>query len=96
LEVAQRLDEFLDHSEVRAQPPEQQNQQQGNQGDNYQVLQIPFSAVMRRIMMALAATKPGPDFQLLIFAPSAAFSSRIGRIIFATARKRIDVTAARR
>lgn len=45
LEVAKRLDEFLDDSEVRTQPPEQQNQQQGNQGDNYQVLQITFSAV---------------------------------------------------
>jgi hypothetical protein len=59
LEVAQGFNELLDELEVRAEPPEQQNQQQGNQGDNYQVLQIPFSAVMRRTMMALPATKPG-------------------------------------
>jgi hypothetical protein len=75
LEVAQRLDEFLNHPEVRAQPPEQQKQQQSNQSNNYQVLQVPFSAVVRRFMMARPATKPGSGFQLLIFTASAAFIS---------------------
>jgi hypothetical protein len=42
---------LLDQKEVRAQPPEQEDQQQGYQGDNYQVLQITFSADMRRLMM---------------------------------------------
>ena len=46
LELPQGSDEFLDQPEVRAQPPEQQKQQQGYEGDNYQVLQIAFSAVM--------------------------------------------------
>jgi hypothetical protein len=95
LEVAQRLDEFLDHSEIRAEPPEQQKQQQGNQGDNYQVLQIPFSAVMRRIMMAPPATKTGSGFQLLLFATSAAFISGESQIVLATAWERIDVPAPR-
>lgn len=47
-------------------------------------------------MMALPATKLGPGFQLPIVATSAAFSSRIGQIMFATARKSIVVTASRR
>lgn len=34
------------------QPPEQQKQQQGYQCDNYQVLQITFSAETRKLMEA--------------------------------------------
>jgi hypothetical protein len=52
LDLPECVDELLDQPEVRAQPPEQQNQQQGYQGDNYQILQITFSAVMGRLMMS--------------------------------------------
>jgi hypothetical protein len=45
LEVAQRPDELLNQPEIRSQPPEYQDQQQGNQRDNYQILQITFSTV---------------------------------------------------
>jgi len=45
LNLPQSLDEFLNEPEVRAQPPEQKDQEQGYQGDNYQVFQITFSAV---------------------------------------------------
>jgi len=45
LNPPQSLDEFLSEPEVRAQPPEQKNQQQGYQGDDYQVFQIAFSAL---------------------------------------------------
>ena len=51
LNFPEGVDELLEQPEVRAQPPEQQQQQQGYQGDNYQILQINFSAVMARLMM---------------------------------------------
>jgi len=45
LNSPQSLDEFLNEPEVWVQPPEQKDQEQGYQGDNYQVFQITFSAV---------------------------------------------------
>ena len=45
LDPPQGFDEFLDQLEVRAQPPEQENQQQCYQRDNYHVLQITFSTI---------------------------------------------------
>jgi hypothetical protein len=51
LSLPEGVDELLEQPEVRAQPPEQQKQQQGYQSDNYQILQINFSAVMGRLMM---------------------------------------------
>jgi len=45
LNPPQSVNEFLSEPEVRAQPPEQKNQQQGYQGDDYQVFQIAFSAI---------------------------------------------------
>ena len=93
LEVAQRLDEFLDHSEVRAQPPEQQNQQQGNQGDNYQVLQITFSAISSRIANAATKRKQLPLAITIGFASS---GSSYRQIILPSTRKRIYITTAGR
>jgi len=52
LDPAQSLDEFFNEPEVRAQPPEQKDQQQGYEGDNYQVFQITFSAVLGRLMVS--------------------------------------------
>lgn|GEM_PF-5184947 len=49
LETSQGSYEFLNQPEVRAQPPEQENQQQDHEGDNYQILQI-TSADVRRII----------------------------------------------
>jgi len=45
LDLPHGVNELLDETEVRAQPPEYENQQQGYQDDNYQILQITFSAV---------------------------------------------------
>jgi hypothetical protein len=45
LNPPQSVNEFLRQPEVRAQPPEQKDQEQGYEGDNYQVFQITFSAV---------------------------------------------------
>ncbi len=52
LNPPQSIDEFLNEPEVRAQPPEQKDQQQGYEGDNYQVFQITFSAVLGRLMVS--------------------------------------------
>jgi hypothetical protein len=52
LNPPQSIDEFLNESEVRAQPPEQKDQQQGYQSDNYQVFQITFSAGLGRLMVS--------------------------------------------
>jgi hypothetical protein len=51
LNFAEGVDELLEQTEIRAQPPQQQQQQQGHQGDNYQILQIKFSAVIGTLMM---------------------------------------------
>jgi hypothetical protein len=51
LDLPQRFDELLDQAEVRTQPPEQEDQQQGYQGDNYQVFQINSSVEMSRPTM---------------------------------------------
>jgi hypothetical protein len=45
LKVPQGVNEFLGQAMIRRQPPQQKCQQQGNQGDNNQILQITFSAV---------------------------------------------------
>jgi hypothetical protein len=96
LNLPESVDELLDQPEVRAQPPEQQKQQQGYQGNNYQILQIDYSAVMGRFMMSGSLSRPAAGSPLAILASSAACFSRIGQIIFATAGKRIDVTPPRR
>jgi hypothetical protein len=88
--LPQGFDELLDQSQVRSQPPEQEEQQQGNQNDNYQVLQIKFSAIReqapeRQLQVRLAAR---------FFCPPAAFFTTIWQIVFAAARKRIDVPAS--
>jgi hypothetical protein len=45
LNLPQGFDELLDESQVWSQPPEQEEQQQGYQSNNYQVLQIKFPAM---------------------------------------------------
>jgi len=52
LNPPQSVNEVLNEPEVRAQPPEQKDQQQGYQGDNYQVFQITCSAGLRRLMIS--------------------------------------------
>jgi hypothetical protein len=52
LNPPQSVNKFLHQPEVRAQPPEQKDQQQGYQGDNYQVFQIAFSAGLGRLMVS--------------------------------------------
>ena len=96
LDVTQGIDELLDQPEVRAQPPEQEKQQQGYQGNNYQILQITFSAVLGTLMPWEVCDQYRVGRCLAVLAPFAALFSRIGQIIFATARKRIDVTPPRR
>jgi hypothetical protein len=94
--LTEGVDELLDEPEVRPQPPEQQKQQQGYQGNNYQILQIDYSAVMGRLMMSGSLDRTAAGRRLAVLATCTACFSRIGQIIFATARKRIDVTPARR
>ncbi|HMJ26325.1 MAG TPA: hypothetical protein VK475_10865 [Pyrinomonadaceae bacterium] len=50
LNLPQGFDELLDESQVWSQPPEQEEQQQGYQNDNYQVLQIKFPAIKSRLV----------------------------------------------
>ena len=95
LELPQGSDEFLDQPEVRAQPPEQQKQQQGYQGDNYQVLQVPFSAKISRLMVTDVRDQLRARRVLGLAGAPAAFFSRIRQIIFAAARKGVDVPAPR-
>lgn len=94
METSQGFDELLNQPEVRAQPPEQKDQQQDNEGDNDQILQITFSAVVRRIMMPTRAGRLGKT-ALAIFTAPAACCAGIRQVILATARKRIVVTPAR-
>jgi hypothetical protein len=60
LHLPEGVDELLDEPKVRAQPPEQEKQQQGYQGDYYQILQIDYSAVMGRLVMRPSVTNPRP------------------------------------
>jgi len=48
LDLPQGSNELLNQAEVRTQPPEQEDQQQGYQGDNYQIFQINSSVEMNR------------------------------------------------
>lgn len=45
LNLTQGSDELLDESQIRSQPPEQKNQQQGHENNNYQVFQLEFPAI---------------------------------------------------
>jgi hypothetical protein len=74
----------LDKSEVRAQPPEGKNQQQGHQSNNYQVLQITSSAlweILVRGSLRLTA----------ILSTAATFFTPVRQVILATPGKSIDV-----
>ena len=60
LHLPEGVDELLDEPKVRAQPPEQEKQQQGYQRDYNQILQIDYSAVMGRLVVSTSVTNPRP------------------------------------
>jgi hypothetical protein len=51
LEVTECFEKLLHNSEVGTEPPVQQDKQQGDEGNNNQVFQIAFSAIMNRFTM---------------------------------------------
>ena len=95
LNLPQCINKLLDEPEVRAQPPEQKEHQQGDQGDNYQVLQITFRRLWR-VYDNHGCEQIRAERGLGIVASASAFFTGVGQIVLTTPGQRIDVTAARR
>jgi hypothetical protein len=51
LNLPQGFDELLNESQVWSQPPEQKEQQQGQEDNNYQVFQIEFPAIRSSFLL---------------------------------------------
>jgi len=84
LHLPQSVYELLEKSEVRAQPPEGKNQQQGHQSNNYQVLQITSSALWEFLVR-------GSLRLTAILSTAAAFFTPVRQVILATPGKSIDI-----